>query len=905
MFKRNWFGRQRKITRFRAAKPQHRRTRFELLEHRRVLATIVLGQDTSVGDVIGSISPTGSGTTADPFVYDFDGDDLDMAGFDILGAGKSFRFEDLGMDAGGRSIQHSGDGGVLDVSNSSGDGGWITIEAGAGAVELASIDSSGDDGGMVLISSGSLLIEGEDGGGMSVNTSSPFAFAGKITFEVNGPVTLFGGIDASGGLGHISITDKSGQPSDSISIGGDINTSTASADGGRVLLNGQTVEVQGSILTHSGEDTGGRVTILGPQGVNVQGGIVTHSDAGSGAVALSATNDVFLGNLDINNVDTIDFAAGGNSFISRELLNFDVVGSPQLRLDSAGTVFYDPAAPANFYLDGDSYPLESGGVLRPINLPPEADTGGPYAILEGDALSLDASGSSDPDGDPLTYRWDVDGDGDFDENVTGEAPNLSWGQLVALGIDDGPDVRTVTVEVSDAFDTDTSSTALNIENVVPTVQLDPVSPIFENDSLSLVGQFDDPGVGDSHDVVVGWGDPNNAAASTFALPATRSLTAGNTFNSSTDNAVLSILAVDPLDGEVEFTLSHRYLDDGEAPGNGTATDSGVINVTVTDDVAGGSAEIAHLIQNVAPEISSLASDATFTDRGEESAPVTVSATFSDVGTLDRHTATVDWGNGTVTPGAVVEAGGSGTITASYAYTTGGIYTVTVTLNDDDTGAHTATTTAVVAGVGVNDGVLFIVGTAAADRVTVNQQGNGLLKVHADFLTEGNFRTFDAADVDQIIAYMFEGDDHMTIAGNVDLPAIVHGGDDNDHLNAGGGPAVLLGDAGNDMLTGGSVRNILIGGIGIDRLIGGNQGDVLIGGSTNIDESDAALLEVLDEWNSADPYAARVAVVDSLLDVLDDSDSDRMTGSSGRDLFYDGLGEDLTDVNSKHQLETVL
>ena len=57
--------------------------------------------------------------------------------------------------------------------------------------------------------------------------------------------------------------------------------------------------------------------------------------------------------------------------------------------------------------------------------------------MKATALALDASHTADPDGDPLTYSWDINGDGVFGD-ATGAKPTLTWAQLEALGIVNGP-----------------------------------------------------------------------------------------------------------------------------------------------------------------------------------------------------------------------------------------------------------------------------------------------------------------------------------------------------------------------------------------------------------------------------------------------------------------------------------
>jgi PKD repeat protein len=89
-----------------------------------------------------------------------------------------------------------------------------------------------------------------------------------------------------------------------------------------------------------------------------------------------------------------------------------------------------------------------------INSPPIADANGPYYAEVGESIQLDGSGSYDSDGTIVSYEWDLDDDGQYDD-ATGEMPYYSWSTtgihnigLKVTDDDSGSGTDSSTVEVN-------------------------------------------------------------------------------------------------------------------------------------------------------------------------------------------------------------------------------------------------------------------------------------------------------------------------------------------------------------------------------------------------------------------------------------------------------------------------
>jgi hypothetical protein len=123
------------------------------------------------------------------------------------------------------------------------------------------------------------------------------------------------------------------------------------------------------------------------------------------------------------------------------------------------------------------------------------------------------------------------------------------------------------------------------------------------------------------------------------------------------------------------------------------TDDGTytLTLTVSDGVNPPVVKTGTLtVANVAPSVTITAP--TNGQLFQLADPVSVTAPFSDPGKNDTHSCSIDFGDGTIIAGTVVEAAGSGTCTGTHTYATGGTKTIKVTVTDDDGGSSTATVT---------------------------------------------------------------------------------------------------------------------------------------------------------------------------------------------------------------------
>ena len=144
--------------------------------------------------------------------------------------------------------------------------------------------------------------------------------------------------------------------------------------------------------------------------------------------------------------------AGGWKINADEVPLFDYndavrdTGEAAFERESSALPLYEPSP----YRSSDHDPVIVG---LSLDTAPVADAGGPYTVRPGASLELDASGSSDLEGDDLTFAWDLDGDGQFDD---------ATGPTATFRANRPPGDYRVAVQVSDGNESSVDQTVVSV-----------------------------------------------------------------------------------------------------------------------------------------------------------------------------------------------------------------------------------------------------------------------------------------------------------------------------------------------------------------------------------------------------------------------------------------------------------
>ncbi|HEX9896328.1 MAG TPA: SBBP repeat-containing protein [Dehalococcoidales bacterium] len=210
------------------------------------------------------------------------------------------------------------------------------------------------------------------------------------------------------------------------------------------------------------------------------------------------------------------------------------------------------------------------------NLPPVANANGPYVGEEGSPITLTASNSTDPDGDPLQYRWDFNNDGTWDTDwLTNSMIEHTWNDDYA---------GNVTVEVWDGELTDTASAGVIINNLNPSINsiTAPMQPNVVGTEISTSATFNDSGINDTHVAIWDWGD--NTTSQGY-INETDKTVSGNHVYSAAGVYTVALTITDDDGASVESSFHYVVIYD---PSAGFVTAGGWINSPAgayTDDTS--------------------------------------------------------------------------------------------------------------------------------------------------------------------------------------------------------------------------------------------------------------------------------------------------------------------------------
>jgi|CXWL01.1.fsa_nt_gi ELWxxDGT repeat protein len=355
--------------------------------------------------------------------------------------------------------------------------------------------------------------------------------------------------------------------------------------------------------------------------------------------------------------------------------------------------------------DGTTNSTAATSTVTISNQAPAANAGGPYSGVRNQAIAFSGAGSTDLDGDALTYSWDF---GDGTPAGSGVAPTHVY---------ESTGTFTVTLTVNDGTTNSTAATStVTISNQTPAASAGGPYSGVRNQAIAFSGAGSTDPDGDALTYSWDFGDgspagsgvdPTHAYASTGTFTVTLTVNDGST-NSTAATSTVTISnqtpaanAGGPYSGVRNQTIAFSGVasadPDGDALtyswdfGDGSPAGSGVTpthayaatgTFTVTLTVNHGTTNSTAATSTVTISNQAPVAHAGGPYTGTRLAPVAFSGAASTDPDADALTYSWNFGDGGTATGP----------TPSHLYSATGTFTVTLTVNDGTTSSAPATST---------------------------------------------------------------------------------------------------------------------------------------------------------------------------------------------------------------------